>query len=61
MKQTQVDLMDELEVVMKPIIKRYIEEKILDLADVVYCSGSTAEKIALQTKREMRRSKTIEE
>ena len=58
MKQEQLDLMKELEVAISPIIKRYIEEEILDVADVVYCSLLEAEEIALRTKRKMGRNKT---
>lgn len=55
MKQEQIDLMNELKIVIEPIIKKYIQTEILDTADVVYCSMLEAEEIALQTKRTMRK------
>lgn len=55
MKQEQINLMNELKIVIEPIIKKYIEEETLDTADVVYCSMLEAEEIALQTKRAMRK------
>ena len=55
MKQAQLDLMNELKIVMEPIIQKYIKTEILDTADVVYCSMLEAEEIALQTKRAMRK------
>ena len=56
MTQAQLDLMKELNVAIEPIIKKYIEEEILDTADVVYCSMLEAEEIALATKRAMRKN-----
>ena len=60
MKQAQLDLMNELKIVMEPIIQKYIKTEILDTADVVYCSMLEAEEIALQTKRAMRKEMTKE-
>lgn len=56
MKQEQINLMNELKIAIEPIIKKYIEDETLDIADVVYCSMLEAEEIALQTKRAMRRT-----
>ena len=56
MTQAQLDLMKELNVAIKPIIKKYIEEGNLDVANVVYCSMLEAETIALATKRAMRKN-----
>lgn len=56
MTQAQLDLMKELNVAIEPIIKKYIEEGNLDVADVVYCSMLEAETIALATKRTMRKN-----
>ena len=56
MTQAQLDLMKELNVAIEPIIKKYIEEEILDTADVVYCGMLEAEEIALATKRAMRKN-----
>ena len=56
MTQAQLDLMKELNVAIEPIIKKYIEEEILDTADVVYCSMLEAEEIAFATKRAMRKN-----
>ena len=55
MTQAQLDLMKELNVAIEPIIKRYIQEGKLDVADIVYCSLLEAETIALATKRTMRK------
>ena len=51
MTQKQLDLMKELNQVIEPIIKKYIENEGLEIADVVYCSMIEAETIALATKR----------
>ena len=56
MTQAQLDLMKELNVAIEPIIKKYIEEGKLDVADVVYCSMVEAETIALATTRTMRKN-----
>lgn len=56
MTQAQLDLMKELNGAIEPIIKKYIEKEILDVADVVYCSILEAETIALATKRRMRKN-----
>ena len=56
MKQRQLDLMKELGEAIEPIIKKYIEEGVLDTADVVYCSIVEAEEIALKTKRAIKRN-----
>ena len=53
MTQKQLDLMKELNQVIEPIIKKYIENEGLEIADVVYCSMVEAETIALATKRRM--------
>lgn len=54
MKQEHVDLINDMESVLKPIIEKHMQEKGLDIADVVYCSCFSAEEIALRIKREMR-------
>ena len=53
MTQAQLDLMKELNQAIEPIVKKYLEEGKLDIADVVYCSMVEAETIALATKRRM--------
>ena len=55
MTQKQLDLMKELHQVIEPIIKKYIENDGLEIADVVYCSMVEAETIALAIKRRMAR------
>ena len=57
MTQKQLDLMKELNQVIEPIIKKYIENEGLEVADVVYCNMVEAETIALATKRRMIRDK----
>lgn len=57
MKQEHSDLIDELKAVSKPIIEKYIKEKNLDVADIVYCSCFSSEEIALRIKREMEMNK----
>ena len=51
MTQKQLNLMKELNQVIEPIIKKYIENEGLEIADIVYCSMVEAETIALATKR----------
>ena len=55
MTQKQLDLMKELHQAIEPIIKKYIENEGLDIADVVYCSMVEAETIALAIKRRITR------
>ena len=56
MTQKQLNLMKELNQVIEPIIKKYIENEGLEIADIVYCSMVEAETIALATKRRIARS-----
>ena len=61
MTPKQLELMKELHQAIEPIIKKYIENEGLDIADVVYCSMVEAETIALTIKRKMiRDSKNTE-
>ena len=53
MTQKQLDLMKELNQVIDPIIRKYIENEGLEITDVVYCSMVEAETIALAAKRKM--------
>ena len=55
MTQEQLDLMSELEVVIAPIIEKHIRNKNLTVADVVYCTMSQGEEIALRVTRHMRK------
>lgn len=58
MTQEQLDLMNELEVVIAPILERHIRNKNLTVADVVYCTMSQSEEIALRVTRHMRKEST---
>ena len=55
MTQKQLELMKELNQAIEPIIKKYIENEGLEIADVVYCSMVEAETIALAIKRRIAR------
>ena len=60
MTQVQLDLMKELNQAIEPIIKKYIEEDKIDVADAVYCSMVEAETIALATKRRLLKKTKME-
>ena len=55
MTQEQLNLMSELEIVIAPIIEKYMENSNLSVSDVVYCTMSQSEIIALRTKRHLRK------
>lgn len=55
MTQEQLDLMNELEIVVAPIIEKYMKDSNLSVSDVVYCTMSQSEIIALRTARHLRR------
>lgn len=55
MTQEQLNMMNELEVVTAPIIEKYMENSNLSVSDVIYCTMSQSEIIALRTARHLHR------
>lgn len=55
MTQEQLNMMNELEIVIAPIIEKYMKNSNLSVSDVVYCTMSQSEIIALRTTRHMRK------
>ena len=55
MTREQLNMMNELEVVIAPIIEKYMKNSNLSVSDVVYCTMSQSEIIALKTVRHLRR------
>ena len=55
MTQEQLNMMNELEIVIAPIIEKYMKNNNLSVSDVVYCTMSQSEIIALRTARHLRR------
>ena len=55
MTQEQLNMMEELEIVIAPIIEKYMKDSNLSVSDVVYCAMSESETIALRTARHLRR------
>ena len=55
MTQEQLNMMNELEIVIAPIIEKYMKNSNLSVSDVVYCTMSQSETIALKTARHIRR------
>ena len=58
MTTAQLNMMNELEIVIAPIIENYMKNSNLSVSDVVYCTMSQSEIIALQTARHMRKENT---
>lgn len=58
MTQEQLNMMNELEIVIAPIIEKYMKTSNLSVSDVVYCTMSESEVIALRTARHLRRENT---
>lgn len=54
MKDIHVELINKLNDATKDIIREYIAEKGLDIADIVYCSVFSAEEVGLAIKRELK-------
>lgn len=57
MQQIYLDLMREVTPAIEPIIEDYIKNKGLTLAEVVYYVGWRVDEIALQTVRQVQKSK----
>ena len=55
MTREQLNMMNELEIVIAPIIVKYMKNSNLSVSDVVYCTMSQSEIIALKTARHLRR------
>ena len=55
MTQEQLNMMNELKIVIAPIIEKYMKNSNLSVSDVVYCTMSESEIIALKTARHLRR------
>lgn len=55
MTREQLNMMNELEIVIAPIIEKYMKNSNLSVSDVVYCTMSQSEIIALKTARHLRR------
>ena len=55
MTRDQLNMMNELEIVIAPIIEKYMKNSNLSVSDVVYCTMSQSEIIALRTARHLRR------
>ena len=55
--QKHVELMNELEEVIEPIIKKHLQENKLTLAEITYYSSRTAEEIALREIRHLKNKK----
>ena len=55
MTTDQLNMMNELEIVIAPIIEKYMKNNDLSVSDVVYCTMSQSEIIALRTTRHIRR------
>ena len=55
MTTDQLNMMNELEIVIAPIIEKYMKNSNLSVSDVVYCTMSQSEIIALQIARHLRR------
>ena len=55
MTREQLNMMNELEIVIAPIIEKYMQNNNLSVSDVVYCTMSQSEIIALRTARHMRK------
>lgn len=55
MTQEQLNFMNEIEIVIAPIIEKYMKNSNLSVSDVVYCTMSESEIIALRTARHFRR------
>ena len=53
MTQEQLNMMNELEIVIAPIIEKYMKNSNLSVSDVVYCTMSQSEIIALKTARHL--------
>ena len=58
MTREQLNMMNELEIVIAPIIEKYMQNNNLSVSDVVYCTMSQSEIIALRTARHMRKENT---
>ena len=58
MTREQLNMMNELEIVIAPIIETYMKNSNLSVSDVVYCTMSQSEIIALRTARHMRKENT---
>ena len=55
MTREQLNMMNELEIVIAPIIEKYMKNSNLSVSDVVYCTMSQSKIIALRTARHLRR------
>lgn len=54
MKDIHVELVNKFNDATKDIIREYIAEKGLDIADIVYCSVFSAEEVGLAIKRKLK-------
>ena len=55
MTTDQLNMMNELEIVIAPIIEKYMKNNNLSVSEVVYCTMSESEIIALRTARHLRK------
>ena len=58
MTQEQLIMRNEIVIVIAPIIEKYMKNSKLSVSDVVYCTMSESEVIALRTARHLRRENT---